>query len=156
MTGHLSELLAKFQHHTSCLHYLFEFHVWHPESSPVNHSDIQFARIDDSPPLCHFYLGLMSSLFFVTPPPADSSSRHSDIANYFKLSGRQFQFQLNLVFRTDLGVGDGVALSALNSFSGSYGCHLRRNLNSILARLQWIHTEFTLVKTEVCSVYVFQ
>ncbi len=101
MSSRLSKLLAKFQYHISCLHHLFEFHVWHPESSPVNHSDIQFTRTDDLPPVCHFYLVLMSSLFFVIP---DSSSLRSDIANYFKLSGRQFQFQLNLAFSADLVV----------------------------------------------------
>lgn len=76
-------------------HYLLGILVWHGESSPVNHSDIQFSRSDDLPPVCHFYQGLVSSLFFVI---LDSSFHHSDNANYFKLSGRQVQFQLNCVF----------------------------------------------------------
>lgn len=148
MSGHLTKPLAKFHYHTSCLYYLFEFQC---VTSRVKSSQSQWHSIHENWWLASslpFYLGLMPSLFSVIP---DSSSLHADIANYFKLSGRQFQFQLNLVFSTDLGVENRVALSALNS----YGCHLRRNLNSILPWLQRIHAEFTLVKTEVCSVYVF-
>lgn len=119
----------------SCLGLLFEFHTQHPGSSPVNHSDIQFRRIDELPLVCHFYLSWCPFLH-----PWLSLSLHSDIANYFNLSGRQFHFQLKLVFSSDLGVENRVALSALNSSSGSYGCHLRRNLNSIWTWLYWIHT----------------
>lgn len=85
---------------------------------------------------CHFYLALMSFLFVFIP---DLSSLHSDIANYFKLSGRQLQFQLNLIFSVDLGVENRVALAALNSSSGSYGCHLRFKFNLSLTSVntQW-------------------
>lgn len=75
---------------------------------------------------CHFYLVLMSFLFVFIP---DLSFLHSDIANYFKLSGRQLQFHLNLILAADLGVENSVALSALNSSSGSYGCHFRFKFN---------------------------
>lgn len=109
MVCHLSQPLAKFQYYISFLHYLFAFHVWHPESSPVNHSDIQFTRIDDMSPVCHFYVALVPFLFSII---RDSSSRQTDIANYFQISGGQFQFQLSLVFSSDLRVGEqGCALS---------------------------------------------
>jgi len=55
----------------------------------------------------------MSLLFVLI---RDSSSLHSDTANYFKLSGRQFQFQLNLIFSADLGVENGIAFSAPEYF----------------------------------------
>lgn len=97
----------------SFLHYLFEFQVWHPESSPVNHGDIQFSRIDDMPPVCHFYVAPMPFLFFIIP---DVSLCCTDIANYFQIPGRRFHFQLNPVSSHELGVEENrVALTTLES-----------------------------------------
>lgn len=45
----LYKSFTKFRYHLWCLHSLVKFHVRHPEASPVNHSDIQFTRIDDLP-----------------------------------------------------------------------------------------------------------
>ena len=152
--AHLSEPLDKVRYHTSCLHYLFEFHVWHPEQSPVNHTDIQFTR--------NWWLATSLAFlsradalfifFFVIP---DSSSLHSDIANYFKLSGRQFSISIkSRLLPPTLGRGNGGLCSQPRN---SYGCHLRINLNSIFSPTsedtRWVHP---LVKTQVCSLYVFQ
>lgn len=96
--AHLSEPLDKVRYHTSCLHYLFEFHVWHLEQSPVNHTDIQFTRnwwlatslvfLSRADALFIFFF--LSSL---TLPP--SALILLIISNYQVDS---FQFQLNLVF----------------------------------------------------------
>lgn len=90
--------------------------------------------------------------FFVIP---DSSSLRSDIANYFKLSGRQFSISIkSRLLPPTLGRGNGGLCSQPRN---SYGCHLRRNLNSIFSPTsedtRWVHP---LVKTQVCSLYVFQ
>lgn len=94
---------------------------------------------------CHFYLELMRLLFVLMH---GSSSLHAAIANYFKLSGRQFQFQLNLLLCADLGVKNSVALSAPNIPSSSYGCHLRFKLNLSLTSVN------TQQDRRVVSVYI--
>lgn len=146
-----SPLSQKFSYHLSSLHHLFEFCVWHLKSSPVNHSDIQFSKIDDLPQAFHFYLGWCPFLFLYIP---DFHLPLCDIANYFKLSGRHFQFQLNLVLCTDLEVDGGMTLTALDTSTGSYGDHLPRNLNLSCTGLMNTHCIYT-VKTEDCLV-VFQ
>lgn len=153
--AHLSEPLDKVRYHTSCLHYLFEFHVWHLEQSPVNHTDIQFTRnwwlatslvfLSRADALFIFFF--LSSL---TLPP--SALILLIISNYQVDS---FQFQLNLsLLPPTLGRGNGGLCSQPRN---SYGCHLRRNLNSIFSPTsedtRWVHP---LVKTQVCSLYVFQ
>lgn len=88
----------------ACLHYLYEFHVWH---SRVKSSQSRWHSIHQNWLLATSLPSLsrpVSFLFFFIP---DSSSLPSDIANYFKPSGRRFHFQLNLVFSADLGVQNG-------------------------------------------------
>lgn len=99
------------------------------QSCPVNHSDIQFKEIDDLSSVCHFYLCMMP--FFPSPPisPPLSLSLASlwYIANYFKLSGRQLQCQLNLFSGADLGPEKKLDPSVPSRSSLSYGCHSWRN-----------------------------
>lgn len=155
MTRRASKLLAKFQ--SLYVTYIsLALPVWDSRvTCRVKSSQSQWHAIHEKWWLATSLLllsrALVSSLFFIIP---DSGFRHSDNANYLKLSGRQFQFQWILLCWPWGGEQD--CAPALNTFIGSYGCHLRKKCNSILAWLQWIQAEFTLIKTEWCSVYVIQ
>lgn len=128
--AHLSDLWTKFGIiHLVCITCLSSTcDIW----SKVQSITLTFnsPEIDDLPPVWRFYLVLMPSLFFFFVIP-DSSSLRSDIANYFKLSGRQFSISIkSRLLPPTLGRGNGGLCSQPRN---SYGCHLRRNLNSIFS-----------------------
>lgn len=88
---------------------------------------------------------------FYFPIIRDSSSWHTDIANYFQISGRHFQFQLNLASSSDLGVAkQGCALSP-EKWSVAFKKKLKLNFYPAIRQ----YAEFTRVKTETRSVDVF-
>lgn len=93
---------------------------------------------------------------FLSPPPpptiiCDASSCHTDIANYFQISGRHFHFQLNLASSSDLRVAkQGCALSP-EKWSVAFKKKPKLNFYPAIRQC----TEFTRVKIETSSVEVF-
>lgn len=89
---------------------------------------------------------------FYFPIIRDSSLCHTDIANYFQISGRHFPFQLNRASSCDLRVAkQGCALSPEKWSVAFKKKKLKLNFYPAIRQC----TEFTRVKTETRSVDAF-
>lgn len=120
------------------------FYGWQTVLTLGNHTDTEITSALWL--YCHSY-------FSSTRLPGKPLHRYADSANYFKISGRQFKFQLKIGFCSDLR---GCIATGLRSQSLKVWMHyLTRNLKYFFTlKLANMHAEITLVVTEACRVYL--